>query len=262
MLSVVGIHRGDEVRSRIARFWLLVALFTLIIITSAFTAVLTTFLLSKEIRLPVTEVHELLTERVGTTRSSNHLEYLRNVEGFRYVSELSLEEAASTVSSGRIKAFLGSRVSLEYIADHDCTVYVPNSNFDLRREQLAFPIQKGSPLLVPINRHIQEMWDSNDLAQLEYRHFVRSSQCKGFNTVEDVDTIELEEVAGVFCIVAGAALISIAAKLVANGQAAEWCPRAAEWCRRAADWCRQAGRRATGCTKGQQDGETTDRRPY
>jgi ionotropic glutamate receptor len=217
-----GICNVDDkkLHSWITRYWLLSVLFSLVIITSVFTAVLTTFLLSKEIRLPVTGVHQLLTERVGTTRSSNHLEYLRNIEGFRYVSEISLEEAASAVSSGRIKAFVGSRLSLQYIADvnGDCSIYVPNTNFDLRRERLSFPIQKGSSLLEPINRRIQEMWDTSALAQLNYRHFDWSSHCDKVHRIEGVDTIELEEIAGIFLVVVVAAFISIAGKFVRK-----WC---------------------------------------
>ena len=125
---MAGTHKDDKLQSKYARTWVLVSLLILTVISSAYTAVLTTFLLSKEIHLPVTEVQELLTEPMGTTRASSQLKYLREVEGFRNLLELNLEEAASEANSGRIKGFLGTRVSLEYIANHNCSVYVPNSN--------------------------------------------------------------------------------------------------------------------------------------
>ena len=202
-------HSDKKLHSMCSYVWLLVALFVATIFSAAYTAVLTTFLVSKDFhRLPAS--HDLLMQDVGAIRSSSDAEYLRDIEGFRFLKELSLEEAVSSVNNGSIKAFFGPRVILEYIADSDCSVYVPNSNseFELRREKIAFPIQKGSPLLESINSHVQKMWDSNYLAQLERRHFYWSSQCQG-DGVKDVDIVDLKEVAVLFIVLLGVAVIGI-----------------------------------------------------
>ena len=41
-----------------------------------------------------------------------------------------------------------------------------------------------------------------------------------------MDTIQLEEIVGVFCILSGAANAGV---LIDSGKAAEWCQTAAEW---------------------------------
>ena len=78
---------------------------------------------------------------------------------------------------------------------------------------------------MPINRCIQEMWDSNDLVQLEYQHFVWSSKCEGFARVQGLDTIDSQDVSGVFLVLAIVTVISVTGKFVTTKR---WYPKTTE----------------------------------
>ena len=199
---------------------------TLTVINAAYTAVLTTFLLSKEIQLTVTEVQDLLNEPVGTMPGSHNVHYLRNIEGLHNVKEIPLGRAPEAVLAGTVKAFVSSRLTLQYITSQNCSVYVPSSDYDFRRENIAFAVQKGSVLTTEMNRHIQDMWDSNYLSLLYKRHFVWSSQCDQLDTITEVDTVDLGDVAGVFLILAIVTVLTIAGQSAAK----RWFPNIGNWC--------------------------------
>lgn len=200
---------------------------TVMVINAAYTAVLTTFLLSKELQLTVTEVQDLLNEPVGTIEGSHNVRYLRNIEGLHHVIEMPLDQAPEAVLTDTVKAFVSSRLTLEYITAHNCSVYVPSSDYDFRRENTAFPVQKGSVLTAAMNHHIQDMWDSNYLSQLYKRHFVWSSQCDKLDATTEVDTIDLGEVAGIFLVLAIVSVLTMSGHFVSK----RWFPNMGGWCK-------------------------------
>lgn len=221
-----GTHKDDAVTSVYGRGWLIITLMTLTVINAAYTAVLTTFLLSKELHVTVPEVQDLLKEPIGTLSGSHYVHYLKNIEGLHHVKEMSIGQAPEEVLAGNIQAFISSRLTLQYITSQNCSVYIPSSDHDFRKENIAFVVQKGSVLTAEMNRHIQDMWDSNYLSLLYKRHFVWSSQCDQLNTPSEVDTVDLGDVAGVFLILAVVTVLTITGQFAAK----RWFPNIGNWC--------------------------------
>ena len=205
---------------------------TLMIINAAYTAVLTTFLLSKEIKLSVTEVQDLLDEQIGTIRGTQTTTYLRNIEGLLHLQEMNYDEAVESVVNGSVKAFISSRVALQYLAKDNCDIYVPSTDYDIHQENIALVVQKGSVLTPAINTKIQEMWDSNYLSQLYKRHSVWTSRCDDFATITDVDTIDLNEVGGIFIVLLGVTIFAVGGQMVKR---AGWIPGTKQWRQRDRD---------------------------
>ncbi|XP_062519017.1 uncharacterized protein LOC134194125 [Corticium candelabrum] len=227
-----GTHKDDNVTSMFGRGWLIVTLMTLMIINAAYTAVLTTFLLSKEIKLSVTEVQDLLDEQIGTIRGTQTTTYLRNIEGLLHLQEMNYDEAVESVVNGSVKAFISSRVALQYLAKDNCDIYVPSTDYDIHQENIALVVQKGSVLTPAINTKIQEMWDSNYLSQLYKRHSVWTSRCDDFATITDVDTIDLNEVGGIFIVLLGVTIFAVGGQMVKR---AGWIPGTKQWRQRDRD---------------------------
>jgi hypothetical protein len=189
---------NKKVKSRCSRFWLWLVLFFAAMVTSLYTANLTAHIFPIQPKIP--SLQNYLTKNVGAIRASSDVKYVRDIEGFHFLKELNLKDAVPSICNNSIKLFFGPRVILEYLAKSNCAVYVPSSSteFELRREKVAFPVQKGSPLLEAINSEIQKMWDFNYLVQLERRHFDWPSPCQEDEIKDQTEKLDYKQLLSLF----------------------------------------------------------------
>ena len=187
-------------------------LLTLLVLLSVYTATLTGFLLSKELKLDVAKPEDLLEEPVGAISGTASFSYLRDVEGLKNLVPLTVAEASLAIANNTVKAFIADRPVIQHLARKDCSVYVTEIQF--HPKQLALAFQRGSALLGPINDKIQSFWESGYLNRLYDRHFVWFSKCVRPEETHDLYTIDIEEIKGIFIALAITTVVCLTGHLV------------------------------------------------
>lgn len=224
LIHHAGTHEDDKVTSAFGRVWLQVMLLTLLVLTAVYTAMLTGFLLSKELKLDVTELQDLLHQPVGTTSGTAIFSYLRDVEGLKNIVPVSVAEATPAIVNGTVKAFIYDRPVVQHIALHNCSVYVTKIQF--HPIQLALAFQRGSALIDPVNSQIQSFWESGYLNRLYDRHFVWFSECGDPDKPQTLRRINVEEISGIFLVLAITAVVCLIGRFVTK----RWFPSLADVC--------------------------------
>ncbi|XP_065846697.1 uncharacterized protein [Oscarella lobularis] len=207
-----GTHKDDKVTSLPGRAWLLVMLLSLLVINAAYTAVLTTFLLSKEITVPFSQVDDLINVPVGALPGSTNFIYVERK--LNNVLEVHTNKSVKYLEEKTIEAYVSDKPTLLYTALTNCSVYTTDIEF--QRQQLGFPMQRGSALLEPISERIQSYWESGLLSQLYNRHFVWASKCDSGSEVSEVDTIKLTEIAGIFVVLGVTTVVCVGGNFLKN----------------------------------------------
>uniref|UniRef100_A0A6M2EU14 Glutamate receptor n=1 Tax=Populus davidiana TaxID=266767 RepID=A0A6M2EU14_9ROSI len=202
--SLYFAHR-EKIYSNLTRVVLLVWLFVVLILTSSYTASLTSMLTVRRLQPNVTDIEWLKRNslKVGCDGDSFVRNYLQNVLGFKpeniknvgYEYNYEGEFESASISA----AFLELPYGKVFIG-HYCKGYsaaTPTYRFG----GLGFVFQKGSPIAADVSKAILKLSENGELKTLEERWFAPSRECSSSATDNDItESLSLQNFWGIYII--------------------------------------------------------------
>ncbi|EYU21242.1 hypothetical protein MIMGU_mgv1a023374mg [Erythranthe guttata] len=202
-MSLVFANR-EKIVSNLARLVLVVWVFVVLILTSTYTANLSSILtVPKPVNATITVA--MLVENkdnVGCREGSFIIQYLIGL-GFddsKIIRYRTSDEFDNALSNGSIKALLSRTSYTNLFLSKYCNKYARvDTTYDT--EGIAFLFPKGSPLVADVSRAIVKLTDDQKLTEIRGR-WIKESTCK--DTSEDHSTqISLKSFAILFGVTGG-----------------------------------------------------------
>ncbi|TKY57556.1 Glutamate receptor 3.2 [Spatholobus suberectus] len=192
-------HRENTV-SPLGRVVLLIWLFVVLIITSSYTASLTSIFTVQQLSSPITGIDSLISssERIGYQVGSFAANYLTeelNIPKHRLVPLGSPEEYAVALERGTVAAVVDERPYVElFLSDH-CKFSIRGQEFTKSGWGFAFP--RGSPLAIDMSTAILTLSENGELQRILEKWL--SEKACGFHSTED-EQLQLNSFRGLFLI--------------------------------------------------------------
>lgn len=191
--SLFFAHRA-EMHSNLTRVVMVSWLFLVLIVTSSYTASLSSMLTVKQLRPNVTDIQWLKNnnKKIGCDGDSFVRMFLEKVEKFKpeniinITDEYKYDDAFSNNSIAA--AFLELPYEKVFISEY-CkryTGFTPRTRFG----GLGFMFQKGSPLVKDVSKAILHLSENADLKRLEEKWLISSQDCSN-NVTSSNDTSSL-----------------------------------------------------------------------
>nr|XP_034893825.1 glutamate receptor 2.7-like [Populus alba] len=202
--SLYFAHR-EKIYSNLTRVVLLVWLFVVLILTSSYTASLSSMLTVRRLQPNVTDIEWLKRNslKVGCDGDSFVRNYLRNVLGFEpeniknVSSEYSYEGEFDSANISA--AFLELPYEKVFISHH-CKRYSATTP-TYRFGGLGFVFQKGSPIAPDFSKAILKLSEDGELKRLEEKWFAPSRECLSNATDNDITgSLSLQNFWGIYVI--------------------------------------------------------------
>ncbi|XWS15812.1 hypothetical protein CRYUN_Cryun34aG0033700 [Craigia yunnanensis] len=199
--SLFFAHR-ERIYSNFTRVVVLVWLFLVFILTSSYTASLSSLLTVKELEsnLDIRSVRER-GSYVGCDNDSFVKDYLKNVLTFKQeqIHVLNSSEASyvEEFKTNRIAAAFLEVPYEKVFLNKYCKGYASISP-TYRFGGFAFAFQKGSPIAADFSRAILDLSENGNLTSLEEKWFSPSSECNAANT--KIESLSLHSFWGIYAI--------------------------------------------------------------
>ncbi|CBI33359.3 unnamed protein product, partial [Vitis vinifera] len=185
--SLFFAHR-EAIHSNITRVVIVVWLFVVFVLTSSYTASLSSILTVRRLESNVTDVEWLKATKsvVGCDGDSFVRKYLENVIKFKGADIKNISnqyQYPGEFQSGNISAAFLELPYAKVFINQFCKNYTANQPLN-RFGGLGFAFQKGSPLAADVSKAILTISEKGILKSLEDKWFPRSAECS---------TIEIDE---------------------------------------------------------------------
>ncbi|XP_004512282.1 glutamate receptor 3.6-like isoform X2 [Cicer arietinum] len=207
-------HRENTV-STLGRCVLLIWLFVVLIITSSYTASLTSILTVQQLSSPIKGIESLVIskEPIGYTQGSFSRSYLIQEIGIdesRLVPLKTAEEAARALEkgphNGGVAAYVEERAYIEIFLSSRCEFTVVGQAFTRNGWGFAFP--RDSPLAVDLSTAILQMVDNGDLQRIHDK-WLLSRACLSQGAKLEVEKLKLKSFWGLYAICGSACLLAL-----------------------------------------------------
>ncbi|KAG5561805.1 hypothetical protein RHGRI_004747 [Rhododendron griersonianum] len=198
--SLFFAHR-EKIQSNYTKVVVVVWLFVVFVVTSSYTASLTSMLTVPRLQPTVTDIEWLRRSNatVGCDGDSFVKDYLRNVLLFENVIEVGNQENyPKKFKSGNITAaFLELPYEKVFLKEY-CDEYTATGPV-YRFGGFGFAFQKGSPIATDFSEAILTISENGDLKRLEERLFNQLTSCSNYNsTTTEVDSLSLQSFWGLY----------------------------------------------------------------
>ncbi|KAM3376715.1 hypothetical protein P3S68_009128 [Capsicum galapagoense] len=198
--TIFGAPRENTV-STLGRIVLLIWLFVILIITSSYTASLTSFLTVQQLSSSIQGIESLVTsnEAIGYQVGSfveNYLFEEVNIAKSRLVPLGSPEEYADALEQGRVAAVVDERPYVDLFLSTYCGFQKVGPEFT--KSGWGFAFRRDSPLAIDMSRAILQLSEKGELEKIRNKWLQRSSAA-------DSEQLQLKSFWGLFliCGVAG-----------------------------------------------------------
>ncbi|XP_043710268.1 glutamate receptor 2.7-like [Telopea speciosissima] len=211
--TMVFAHK--EVFSNLARFVVIIWVFVVLILTSSYTASLTSMLTVQQLQPTVTDVKELIRNGayVGYKLDSFVFEMLKqmnfNESKIRtYASVEELDEALSKGSdNGGIAAAFDEIPYMKLFLSKYCDKYTMVGP-TYKTDGFGFAFPKGSPLASDVSRAVLNVTEGVKMSQIEQAWFGQDN-CPDLSTKVSSYSLTLDSFGGLFIITGAASLLAL-----------------------------------------------------
>ncbi|KAL8027330.1 hypothetical protein ABFS82_14G085700 [Erythranthe guttata] len=191
-------HR-ENTMSTLARMVLLIWLFVVLIITSSYTASLTSILTVQQLTPSIKGIDSLITsnENIGFQVGSfaeNYLNEELNIPKSRLVPLGSPEEYADALDRGRVAAIVDERPYVDLFLSNYCMFQAVGREFTKSGWGFAFP--RDSPLAMDMSTAILALSENGELEKIHDK-WLKTSDC-GQTSSKDSDQLQLKSFWGLF----------------------------------------------------------------
>ncbi|KAG5030486.1 hypothetical protein AAZV13_06G014200 [Glycine max] len=206
---------GENTMSSLGRLVMLIWLFVVLILTSSYTASLTSILTVQQLYSPISGIESLKAsdEPIGFQVGSFAEHYMTQDLGIaksRLIPLGSPEEYANALQlgpkRGGVAAIVDERPYVEIFLSSQCTFRIVGQEFTRSGWGFAFP--RDSPLAVDMSTAILQLSETGDLQRIHDKWMTRSS-CSLENAEIDSDRLQLKSFWGLFLICGIACFIAL-----------------------------------------------------
>ncbi|KAK7352158.1 hypothetical protein VNO80_17576 [Phaseolus coccineus] len=214
-LSTLFFSHRENTMSSLGRFVMLIWLFVVLILTSSYTASLTSILTVQQLSSRISGIDSLKAsdEPIGFQVGSFAEHYLIQDIGIsksRLIALGSPEEYAKALQlgpkRGGVAAIVDERPYVEIFLSSQCTFRIVGQEFTRSGWGFAFP--RDSPLAVDMSTAILQLSETGDLQRIHDKWMTRSS-CSLDNAEIDSDRLQLKSFWGLFIICGIACFVAL-----------------------------------------------------
>lgn len=204
-------HR-ENTASTLGRIVLLIWFFVVFIVTSSYTASLTSILTVQQLSTPFTGIESLVLSNllIGFQIGSFAENYLRdelNVPTSRLRQLGSPEEYAEALERGYVAAVVDERPYIDLFLSSHCKFQIVGQEFTKSGWGFAFP--RDSPLAVDMSTALLTLSENGKLQKIHDKWLKRKS-CSLQNSEEDSDQLQLRSFWGLFLVCGVACFVALA----------------------------------------------------
>ncbi|CAM8987273.1 unnamed protein product [Rhodiola kirilowii] len=202
-------HRENTV-STLGRMVLLIWMFVVLIITSSYTASLTSILTVQQLSSPIEGIDSLLNTnqligyQVGSFAENYLLEEL-NIPKSRLVALGSPEAYAEALSNGSVAAIVDERPYVDSFLVGRCHFSIRGREFTKSGWGFAFP--RDSPLATDLSTAILKLSENGDLQRINNKWITKSSCAQ--SALTEVDQLQIKSFWGLFLICGTACFLAL-----------------------------------------------------
>ncbi|XP_020587937.1 LOW QUALITY PROTEIN: glutamate receptor 2.9-like [Phalaenopsis equestris] len=177
--TLVFAHK-ETIMSNLSKLVVTIWVFVVLILTSSYTASLTSMLTVRQVQPSITDIHELIDNRrnVGYLRHS-FVKGLLVTNGF-HESQLfglkSPDEYKDALSNGTVAAIIDEIPYLKLFLKSFCDNFTMGTQL-YKTSGFGFVFPKGSSLVTDMSRAILNLTESNEMVEIERRWFGDQSTC-------------------------------------------------------------------------------------
>ncbi|XP_009763348.1 glutamate receptor 3.2-like [Nicotiana sylvestris] len=199
--TIFGAPRENTV-STLGRIVLLIWLFVILIITSSYTASLTSFLTVQQLASSIQGIESLVTSndaigyQVGSF-AENYLFEEVNIAKSRLVPLGSPEEYADALEQGRVAAVVDERPYVDQFLSTYCGFQKVGPEFTKSGWGFAFP--RDSPLAIDMSTAILQLSENGELEKI-HKKWLNRKVCGGQSSEADSEQLQLKSFWGLFLI--------------------------------------------------------------
>ncbi|XP_049356240.1 glutamate receptor 2.8-like [Solanum verrucosum] len=206
----------EKIVNNLARLVVVVWMFVILILSSTYTASLSSRLTVQRLQPSITDVSELIKKRefVGCQEGSFIVDFLKKqgFEGSRirtFTSPYDCDEALSRGSkNGGISAFYDVIPYSKLFLSNHCDKYMTVGPTH-RTDGFAFAFPKGSPLVADVSRAVIELTENGKILEMEQNWLRNEPTCAGQEESMNSITISLQSFKGLFAITGGVTAICL-----------------------------------------------------
>ncbi|XP_074379259.1 glutamate receptor 3.2-like [Apium graveolens] len=204
-------HR-ENTASTLGRMVLLIWFFVVFIITSSYTASLTSILTVQQLSTPITGIESLVLSNllIGFQIGSFAENYLRdelNVPTSRLRQLGSPEEYAAALERGHVAAVVDERPYIDLFLSGHCKFQIVGQEFTKSGWGFAFP--RDSPLAVDMSTALLTLSENGELQKIHDK-WLKRKFCSLQNSEEDSDQLQLRSFWGLFLVCGVACFVALA----------------------------------------------------
>ncbi|KAK6258082.1 Ionotropic glutamate receptor [Theobroma cacao] len=212
-------HR-ERTLSTLGRVVLFIWLFIVLILTSSYTASLTSILTVEQLSSPVKGIDSLIStgDPIGYQRGSfaeNYLSEELSIPKSRLVPLNSADDYAKALKDGPKKggvaAVIDEHAYMELFLSTQCEFSIVGSEFSKMGWGFAFP--RDSQLAVDMSTAILKLSENGDLQRI-HNKWLKGIACRSQGTKEEVDRLQLNGFWGLFVLCGFACLLALLVYLV------------------------------------------------
>lgn len=209
--STLTFSHKENTLSCLGRMVVIIWLFVVLILTSSYTASLTSILTVQQLSSPIKGIDSLVVgnDRVGYQVGSFAEQYLieeLNISKSRLVALNSPEEYADALRFGRIDALVDELPYVELFLSSQCDFRIVGPEFTRSGWGFAFP--RDSPLAPDMSTAILKLSENGDLQRIHDKWLTMSS-CSQDNTEIESSQLHLGSFVGLFLLSGIACIIAL-----------------------------------------------------
>ncbi|KAM3375169.1 glutamate receptor 2.9 [Capsicum galapagoense] len=214
--TLVFAHR-ERVTSNFTRFVLIVWVFVVLVLTSSYTASLTSMLTVQQLQPTITDLNDLIKtgEYVGYQKGSFVKDILKHMkfDSSKFRSYSTLEEYNDALSRGSKNGGVGAIVDelpyLRLFLNKYCRKYIMVGP-TYKAAGFGFAFSKGSPLVPDISRAVLQVMEGELMNKIIQKWFGNETDCPQKDVMAIASSLTLDSFKGLFLIAgvsAGSALL-------------------------------------------------------
>ncbi|KAL2895374.1 Glutamate receptor 3.3 [Bienertia sinuspersici] len=209
--STLTFSHKENTLSCLGRMVVIIWLFVVLILTSSYTASLTSILTVQKLSSPIKGIDSLIAGnyRIGYQVGSFAAQYLTaelNVSKSRLVELLSPEEYADALRLGRIDALVDELPYVEMFLSSHCDFRIVGPEFTRSGWGFAFP--RDSPLAPDMSTAILKLSENGDLQRIHDK-WLTTNGCSQDNTQIESSQLHLKSFLGLFLISGLACIVAL-----------------------------------------------------
>ncbi|KAG0482436.1 hypothetical protein HPP92_010520 [Vanilla planifolia] len=211
--TLVFAHK-ETMTSNLSKFVVTIWVFVVLILTSSYTASLTSMLTVRQFQPTITDYKELIVKGlpVGHLRHSFVKQLLIRM-GFNEKNLFpykSPQEYKDALSNGTIVAVIDEIPYLKIFLSYYCENFTMGSPI-YKTSGFGYAFPKGSPLVSDLSRAILSLTESNEILEIERRWFGELSSCpkQGGNSISSSNSLDFNSFYGLFLITGVASILAL-----------------------------------------------------